>query len=184
MRRSQFLKVMGVLLVPGMLVLLAPRVWADAGLPGDVQAETTAPALAGSCTITRVNFVTKETLATTTSSAAYTNIPELTVPFTMAGTTRSCVKVEFAAMVFAGNQPGNLMRVRARLDGVTIGSPTDVQLTGDDDEDNDGRWARSHAMNFAFNNVAPGPHTISIQFQSFSGGPVFVHKASVFVHHR
>ena len=188
MRRSQFLKVMGILLVPGMLVLLAPRVWADSGflessgVLEDIQPELErAPALSGGCTITKVRFVTRE-ITSSTINLSYVNIAETSVSFTMGGTTPSCVTVEFAAMAWAPSN-GNL-EVRAILDGNLVGSPRDVQLSGDDDEDNDGRWARSHAMNFAFNDVRPGPHTITIQFRSATGSRVFVGKASTFVHHR
>ena len=102
------------------------------------------------------------------------------------GNTPSCVKVEFSAYTFAADTPvaNQLLMVRALLDGVTAGSPSEVQFSGDDDEDADFTWARSHAFNFAFNGVVPGVHTITIQFRSLSGGSVFVHKPSMFVNHR
>jgi len=137
----------------------------------------------GLCTLlTQVSFATGETLGQATASTSFVNIPDMTVPFTMGGSVNHCVKVEFSAFTFA--PLGELLMVRALLDGVTAGSPSEVQFSGNDDEDADGRWARSHAFNFEFKNMSPGPHTITIQFRSFFGGTVFVHRRSVFVHHR
>jgi len=187
MRRSQFLTVMGVLLVPGMLVLLAPRAWAEfAGVPAEAQSVAPAPALTGTCIVKKVSFATSESIALGTTSTSFVNIPDMSVGFSMGGANPSCVKVEFSAFAFAANTPvaNQLLMVRALLDGVTAGSPSEVQLSGDDDEDADGSWARAHGYNFAFNGVTPGVHTITIQFRSNSGGSVFVHRPSMFVNHR
>ena len=188
MRRSQFLTVMGVLLVPGMLVLLAPRAWAEfSGVPAQAQSEEApAPALTGTCIVKKVSFATSETLGLSTTSTSFVNIPGMSVSFLMGGVNPSCVKVQFSAFTFAATEPvaNQLLMVRALLDGATVGSPSEVQFSGDDDEDADSNWARSHAINFAFKNVTPGVHTITIQFRSFSGGSVFVHRPSMFVNHR
>jgi hypothetical protein len=52
--------------------------------------------------------------------------------------------------------------VRAVLHGSVAWEPADTQFSGDDDEDNDALWARTHAAQFAFVSVAPGTHTIQI----------------------
>ena len=192
MKRSQFLTIMAVLLVPGLLVLLAPRAWADSsGVPAEVPSDTAeapVPALTGACTVTKIKFSTGENTTLPTTSTTFVAMPNMSVAFTMGGLVPSCVKVEFSAYVFASTSAlapsGELMFVRARLDGVTVGSPSEVQLDGDSDEDGDGKWARSHAFNFAFTNVTPGLHTITIQWRSLSGGTVFVHRRSMFVHYR
>ena len=141
----------------------------------------------GKCTqLTQVSFATGETLNLSTTSTSFVDIPDMTVAFTMGGSVNHCVKVGFSAMTFAADTPSanQLVMVRALLDGATVGSPSEVQFSGDDDEDADGSWARSHAFNFAFKGVTPGVHTITIQFRSFFGGSVFVHRRSMFVHHR
>jgi hypothetical protein len=133
--------------------------------------------------ITNFSFATGETLAQSTTSTTFVDIPDMTVPFTVGGTSlKNCIKVEFSAFTFAALD--RLLYVRALLDGVKVASPSEVQFSGDDDEDADGNWARSHAFNFEFSNVAAGPHTLKIQFRSFDGGTVFVHRRSVFVHHK
>jgi hypothetical protein len=138
--------------------------------------------------ITNFSFATVDAPpAISTTSAAFVDMPGMSVTFTIAGTARrNCVKVEFSAYTFAANAPvaGQLLMVRALLDGATVGSPGEVQFSGDDDEDADGSWARSHAFNFEFKDIAAGPHTIKIQWRSFFGGTVFAHSRSVFVHHK
>jgi hypothetical protein len=133
--------------------------------------------------ITNFSFATGETLAQSTTSTAFVDIPDMTVAFTIGGSgQKNCVKVEFSAFTFAALN--RLLYVRALLDGATVASPSEVQFSGDDDEDADGNWARSHAFNFEFKDIPAGPHTIKIQFRSFDGGTVFVHRRSVFVHHK
>jgi hypothetical protein len=141
----------------------------------------------GTCKATKISFATVDAPpAISTTSAAFVDMPGMSVTFKILGTVNVCVKVEFSAYTFAANAPvaNQLMMVRALMDGATVGSPAEVQFSGDDDEDADGDWARSHAFNFVLPTVAPGTHTIKIQWRSFFGGTVFAHSRSMFVHHK
>jgi len=181
MRRLPFFGIMAVGLVAGFLWLGTIPAWAQSGVPPG-QAGAAGPAVTGTCKATKISFATGETTGLSTTSTAYVAMPDMSVTFKIGGTATVCVKVEFSAFVFAALD--RLIFVRALMDGATVGSPSEVQFSGDDDEEGDGKWARSHAFNFAFPTVAPGTHTIIIQWKSFDGGTVFVHKRSMFVHHK
>ncbi len=80
-------------------------------------------------------------------------------------------------------RPAERLSCTSRSRGTVRRAPGEVQFSGDDDEDGDGRWARSAAYNFLCT-VTPGVHTFKAQFRSLDGGLVFIHKSSLFVHHR
>ena len=129
-----------------------------------------AGAITGKCTsMTRMSFAVAS-IGASTSSMAFTTIPETTVSFTQHGTRPGCVVVRFSAESFA---PNRSMYVRSLLDREfvvgTLGLPADVQLSGDDDEDHDLSAARAHSYDFVFTNVKPGPHRIEMQW--FVTGP-------------
>jgi hypothetical protein len=62
-------------------------------------------------------------------------------------------------------------------------SPSSSQLSGDDDENNDGKWARDHSTQFVFGPVSGGTHTVSMLWSSFFGGSVFNHTMTMVVYH-
>jgi hypothetical protein len=108
------------------------------------------------------------------------DVPDMSITYTQGKT--GCVLASFSAFTFA---PGDaLLFVQAILDGATVAAPGEVQLSGDDDEEGDGHWARSHSFTFAFPSVSAGSHTIKVQFRSFDGKIVFVHKRSLAVSHK
>ena len=145
------------------------------------QLAITAPVTGTACKVGKLSFATANDTGLSTTSIVFVDVPDMSVDFKVAGKNR-CLIVAFSAYVFAAS--GRLMFVRALLDGVTIGEPSpEVQFDGDSDENADGRWARSHAFNFAFVNVGPGVHNLKIQWRSFDGGQIFVNRRSVFVHH-
>jgi hypothetical protein len=109
-----------------------------------------------------------------TTSTTFVNIPGARVPFTVSTTGGAkCVSVLFTSMAFV--PPGS--SVRALLDGAVAGNPSETQFEG---ESLNGS-AVSHAMNFTFSAVAPGAHTIRMQFRSFGGGSVFIHRGTTIV---
>lgn len=109
-----------------------------------------------------------------TTSTTHVDIPGATVPFAVSSRGgRKCVSVVFTSMAWA---PGGLVYVRALLDG-TPGDPVETQFEADS-----GAFAISHAMTFVFNAVAPGPHTIQMQFRSNSSSQtVFLHRGTTLV---
>jgi hypothetical protein len=143
-----------------------------------VQEITPEALITGKCTpTTKVHFAVADDTSLSTTSTTFVDVPSMSVTFTIpAGTGRSCVRVEFSAYVFA---PSELMEIRTLLDGTTVGAPGVVQF-----EAESVTFATSRAFNFLFTDVRPGTHTITMQWLSFSGGNVFVHRRSMFVHHK
>jgi hypothetical protein len=133
----------------------------------------------GRCTAPTTDFRTTNSTDTVTSSTSFTTIPQMAHTFTTAAS--GCVIVHFAAETFAPR--GRVLDIRARLDNTTTATPSDVQLSGDDDEDEDGRWARSHAHIFVFPSVPAGTHTLRMEWRS-SGGAVTIHRRTMLMQHR
>jgi len=152
--------------------------------PEDSRAAAPAALQSGGCVnMTKINYAADDSINKFTSSTGFVNIPNSVVSFAQGGTTNDCVIVTFTAEAIA---PANrLMLVRSVLDSSVVAAPGGVQFTGDNDEDFDGRWARSHAFTFVFPSVAPGLHNVKMQFRSpATFGNVYIHKHTVVVQHR
>jgi len=138
------------------------------GKPGTV--------VTGSCPTPGTHFVAADDTGNSTISTTYVDVPNMTVTFTAGGTRSFCATATFSAFTFA---PGDaLLAVQALMDGTVVGAPGEQQFSGDD-----GVWAVSHAFTFVFPSVAPGAHTIKIQYRSFDGKTVFMHRRSLVVFH-
>ena len=138
--------------------------------------------VSGSCAgMTETEFKSDSSVDSTTSSGSFVNVPNATISFNQA--VAGCVIVTFSSETYA--EFSRLLYVRARLDGATTAAPGGVQFSGDDDEDGDGRWARSRAYTFIFPSVAAGNHTVTMQFRSLSfGKTVHIGKHTTIVQHR
>ncbi len=143
----------------------------------------TAVTTGGCGALTKINYKSDDNINYFTSSSSFVDVPNSTVTFGQGGTTSGCVIVTFTAEAFA---PGNrLLQVRAILENSVVAAPGNVQFSGDDDEEGDDRWARSHAFTFIFPSVAPGLHNVRMQFRSPDiFGNVYIHKHTVVVQHR
>jgi hypothetical protein len=113
------------------------------------------------------------------TAETFGNIPEATVTFTQGGTGPSCVLVQFSAGTF--QLGGDSVMVRAYLNNTTAAVPAEVQYSTDN--------GVAHASNassyqFVFPSVAPGNHTLRMQYRSNGGDGVFVHRHTTVVHHR
>ena len=154
---------------------------ADGGVPGE---RVIAPSVVGGCQPTRMHFIATNSTEQQTTSTEYVNMPQAGVGFTQH--ERGCVIVQFAGVVFA-NSVGDIahrIMVRAVLEGTNrVATPRNVQLSGDDDEENDGRWARAHGMNFVFPDVPEGEYRVQMQWRSPQGGTIYVHQHTVLVQH-
>ncbi len=174
-----------VLLVVLVMLPLAPAFAGDGVAPGAQTAPGPDSLFTGSCKKSaNIDFAVADDTGNTTSSTAFVPVPGMSVTFNL-GRGGTCVKVEYSAFVFATTGGTALMFVRAF--NVTSGVeclPGSVQFSGDDDEDADGKWARSHAFNFVCTGLSPGTWTIRIEWASFDGGAIFTHKRSMFVHHK
>jgi len=129
-------------------------------------------------------FKTSDRLADSTSFEGFVDVPDGDVAFTISGTSKqNCVVVTFSAYTFATDHPdipADAMTVVPFLDGVPM-DPGEVIFSGDDDQDDDGSWARSQSYTWAVGKVAAGSHVVQMRFRSLNGGEVFMHKRSTVV---
>jgi hypothetical protein len=133
----------------------------------------TAAAVVGSCETT----ATKSKWTTTfdsTMSTSFVTMPEMAANITQGAT--DCVIVAFFAQV--GTVANEAMHVQATIDGLSCG-PLDPMFVENGSE----ALTSSHAMAFLCNAVAPGPHTIRMQYRSFGGGQVIVQQRMMLVHY-
>jgi hypothetical protein len=135
-------------------------------------AEDVGPATSATCNVGKQSF-TSHGNGNSTTSTTYVNITGAAVTFNATARAK-CITALFTSMAFAPSP--RTVFVRALLDGSVVGEPADTQFTGDD-----GAIARSYAMNFAFPGVGPGTHTVQMQFRSFDGGAVFIHRGTTTV---
>jgi hypothetical protein len=169
-----------VLLV-ALVMLPLSLAFADGGVPAGTE-NSPSTLVTGQCKkASNIDFAVDDSTGNTTSSTTFVDVPGMSVTFNL-GRGSNCVKIEYSAYVFAAVNAA-LMNVQAVMDGVAC-SPADVQFSGDDDENANGSWARSHAFNFVCTGLAQGIHTAKIQWRSFFGDTIFTHKRSMYVHHK
>jgi hypothetical protein len=139
------------------------------------------------CVVKHQEFKTSDALGDSTTFEGFVDVPDTDVAFTIGGTSKqNCVVVTFSAYTFAPDRPdlpGEFMTVVPFLDGVPM-EPGEVVFSGDDDQDNDGSWARSQSYTWAVGHVLAGPHVVQMRFRTINGGPVFIHKRSTVVLYR
>jgi hypothetical protein len=116
-----------------------------------------------SCAPTKLHYMASDTSASTSTSANFVSVPEAAITFTQGGSTKSCVVVRFSAETFEFEDGG--IRIKATLDNTTVAVPPEVNYSA-----GDRGTAGAHAFDFIFPLVAPGSHTVRIQFRS-GGNP-------------
>jgi hypothetical protein len=131
--------------------------------------------VSGTCAPTKVAFAASNNPESPTNSRIFVSVPETTVSFVQGGSKGSCVLVQFSAHAFA--EAGNSVDVRARLDGATNGLPRIVNFSSDDP----GLY-RTSTMIFIFRKVAPGAHTLELEFRSANGTRVEIGLHNTIVH--
>lgn len=171
------------LMVFGLVAAATPAAFAETNGQASSAQPALAPAPAGvTCTgMTVIDRIEDSATSASTTSSNFVPVPNATVSFTQGA--KGCVIATFSAesWVPGGNR---LMLMEALLDGSTVGAPGSVQFSGDDDENSNQHWARSHSFTFAFNNVSAGAHSLAIKYRSFQGGArVYLGKHSLVVTH-
>ena len=147
-------------MVPGLRVVHAFVVLLVAALGA---ASTAAAPTTGTCSPTRVKYLASDQTLFRTESTTYVKLPQGSVTFTQGGTTASCVIVTLSAQPNAvsidGQEPAP-MRVRVLLDNIP-GLPSFVAFSDGSDAANQVR-----SFDFIFPGVAPGKHTVRLQFKA------------------
>jgi hypothetical protein len=164
----------------GLSAAAAAQVGRDGLVKGNRAETVTAPAAegtsGGSCSPRKIRYKTSDVSADT-SSAAFSAVPQVGVKFTQGGAAPSCVLVRYSAMASA--TAPKWIPLRVVLDGNTIALPGEIQYEG---YTQDISLARS--FDFIFPRVKPGLHAVRVEWRSFNGGIVYMHKRTIVVHHR
>jgi hypothetical protein len=114
----------------------------------------------GACTTTATKYkvITELQQIFTTN---YVNVKDATISFVQGGANASCVIVTFSAS--AATDWDVAMHIRAQLDGTTVCNPPDPSWVQTSFQNSYGPNACT--MTYVCSNVAPGPHTIRMQFR-------------------
>jgi hypothetical protein len=120
----------------------------------------------GGCTPNAVKFKVS-TLFQSTTSTSPVDVSETTLNFGQGGTSASCAIVSFSSEASAA--ANEVMLVDAVLDGSTICSPGGNFFVRSNSVATD---LADRAMNYVCPDVAPGKHSVKIQFRSGGGGQV------------
>jgi len=121
----------------------------------------------GSCSPTEMKFIASDPTFFETKSTEFVNLPQAAINFTQGGNRSSCVIVSVSAASFAAARtPGTPtpMTVRVMLDDETPGLPGQVDFSDGGDGGNQVR-----SFDFIFTEVAPGKHTMHVQFKADPG---------------
>jgi hypothetical protein len=114
-----------------------------------------------------------------TANVAFVDVAGSTVAFSVGGNGNTCVLVDFSGQVFAPGA-GRVMFVRAVLDNVTVSVDGDIQFQSES-----GTLSNAAAYNFIFPSVAPGPHSVKMQFHSNNAATtVFINDFNARIQHR
>jgi len=139
-------------------------------------------AVTGNCATTASKYKTSFSAIDDTTSTTYQNIAESGIRFVQGGTKPGCVRVAFSAEARANTDPGQLddqvMYVRPFLDGDTLCQPNAVAFVASDP---DFTQLTAHAMTFVCTDVAPGSHTVRMQYLNFGEGEVHIARRTLFV---
>lgn len=132
----------------------------------------------GTCETTATKFKTAGGLQSTTSTT-FVNVLDMVINFTQGGTRANCVIVSFSAEAGAAAANG-IMQIRAWLDGISACQP------------DGGVFVRSNAtptsyalraIDLVCADVAPGTHSLRMQFLSATGGQVDIFQRAMLVHY-
>ena len=163
----------------GLLLALGTPTAATAQSPQQNSAAQPLATVSGGCAPTALRYVTVTTGITTTSTS-FVTVSGTTINFVQGGTTAKCVIVSFSAMADA--VASNVMIVQAVLDGNTI-IPCQPGATDFAASFATATPRSAHTMNFVCPNVAPGNHSIKMQYVSVYGGAVSLDHRTMIVHY-
>ncbi len=130
--------------------------------------------VAGACETTGTKAKVSTTQQTT-NSMDHVNVTETAIAFTQGRT--SCVIVSFSSEASAA--ANTTMRVSAIIDSNVCQPDESTFVQSGASPSGTG----GHAMNFLCLNVAPGTHTVKMQFRSVNGGDVTLDYRTMIVHY-
>ena len=119
--------------------------------------------IVGNCQPTMAKYMASDELRFRTTSTSYVDVPQAKVGFRIGGASPGCVLVRFSAVPEANSFSNTA--IRAFLDGSEAGLPFELQITAGTDA-----APQARRYTFIFADVAPGAHTVSIQYRRLGTG--------------
>jgi hypothetical protein len=159
------------------MTYLRMAVTASAALWLAVSISTTARAANMSCPPLASKAVTGDSDLSTTSQT-FVNVASTKISFVQGGSKAGCVAVTFAAE--AESAANEIMVVHALLDDVTPCSPDIVDFVGSSTA---ATSDAARSMTFICPAVAPGSHSIRMQYLSDGGGMVTLTRRTTIVYY-
>ena len=151
-------------LIAGAAFLLCIAVPALADFDKHGQPQSLPPAISsGSCVETAMKYSVSTDLQTT-GSKSYTDVGGTNISFDQG--TSGCAEISFSAE--GATVPGEILITRVLLDNATACLP-DANFFASDSPSS---ALADHAMNYICTGVAPGSHTVKVQFRSRFGHKV------------
>jgi hypothetical protein len=130
------------------------------------------PGATHNCNVKKSNEADGSTTSVNTTSTTYVDVADMSVTFT--AKSSGCALVDFASFAFASGT--ELMFVHAVANNVEC-APGEYQYAANDES-----FAFSHGANFECP-VVSGSNTVKIQFRSFDGQEVSMHRRAMLVWH-
>lgn len=125
----------------------------------------------------KFKVLTDDTLSKWTGSTGFVDIPNGEMTFSVSGPAASCVIVSFSSNAYAAGRAAEF--VQAVIDSSAVAKPGPVQFAA-----SDGTYNFAKSFDFIFPAVAPGTHTVKMQFRSFDGQIVFINKHTMMLNFR
>ncbi len=130
------------------------------------------PGTTHNCLVKKASEADGTDTSVNTTSTTYVDVKDMSVTFSVKA--NGCALVDYAAFAFA---TGTALEFVQAVSGSTACNPGEIQFAA-----NDSTFAFAHAANFECP-VTLGSNTIKIQFRSFDGQQVSMHRRAMFVWH-
>jgi hypothetical protein len=150
----------------------ASRLFVRGGAVTGIGAQKAVPGATHNCNVKKASEADGSSTGVSTASTTYVDVQDMSVTFSAKAS--GCALVDFASWAFASGTA--LMFVHAVANNTEC-APGEYQYAA-----NDGSFAFAHASNFECP-VIVGSNTVKIQFRSFDGATVFMHRRAMFVWH-
>ena len=168
--------------------LTAGAVLAASTLPAAAQAPSAAAAplnrpaavspgvITSSCSPTKITYKVSRAQSNT-SATSFVTLPFAGVSFHQGGASNSCVIVSFSAEAQAATR--DYILVQPILDNTTVCVPNENAFSTSPEP----TGLADRAMNYVCPTVAPGNHTINMQWRTVNGGTATIFFRTLLVHY-
>jgi hypothetical protein len=143
--------------------VIASLVLLICGIPNTARAARTL----GNCAVPQITFSISDS-DNSTASASFQTVAGSSISFVQGGAKAGCVIIDFQASAFANTNGNEIITLNTTLDGQEgVCLPDQPSFMA-----GSVFWAVTNTISFFCLHVAPGSHTITVEFRSANGGVV------------